>query len=122
MRITNHLCNCVEPPKELLEYLSEKYSVDVIGSYQIEGQDSDSWTEYEIERNTISYLSHLKHTLLKICHRAHKHQNICPKCHSDQFGFQKIQRGDPTLSDDVFELWICRNCNYQPYTQISGLI
>ncbi len=46
----------------------------------------------------------------------------CPKCNSNQFGFHKIKRGDPTLTDDTFELWICRNCNYQSFSNISGLV
>jgi len=51
-----------------------------------------------------------------------KDKNCCPECRSFQFGFQKIKRQDPTLTDDVFELWICRNCNYQPFSNIRGLI
>ena len=46
----------------------------------------------------------------------------CPKCQSQQFGFHKIVRGDPTLTDDEFELWICRNCAYQPFTDIRGMV
>ncbi len=48
--------------------------------------------------------------------------NGCPKCNSQQYGYQFIKRGDPTLTDDTFELWICRNCNYQPFTDVPGLI
>lgn len=49
-------------------------------------------------------------------------KNGCPECGSDQYKFQSIKRGDPTLTDDTFELWICRNCNYQPFTNIRGLV
>ncbi len=49
-------------------------------------------------------------------------KNGCPKCGSHQYGYQSIKREDPTLTDDTFELWICRNCNYQPFTDIPGLI
>ena len=46
----------------------------------------------------------------------------CPECDSAKYGFQKIKRGDPVLTDDTFHLWICRNCNYQPFTCIPGLV
>lgn len=49
-------------------------------------------------------------------------KNGCPKCSSDQYGYHTIKRGDPTLTDDMFDLWICRNCNYQPFTNIRGLV
>ena len=49
-------------------------------------------------------------------------RNGCPECQSNEYGFHRIKRGDPTLTDDVFELMICRNCNYQPFTNIRGLI
>ncbi len=49
-------------------------------------------------------------------------QNDCPECGSTQYGYHAIKRGDPTLTDDTFELWICRNCNFQPFSNIRGLI
>ncbi len=49
-------------------------------------------------------------------------KNGCPECTSVQYGFHTIQRGDPTLTDDTFEMWICRNCNFQPFTNIRGLV
>ena len=51
-----------------------------------------------------------------------KDKNKCPQCNSFTFGLQTIKRGDPTLTDDYFTLWICRNCNYQPYSNIRGLV
>lgn len=51
-----------------------------------------------------------------------KDKNKCPECNSFKFGYHKIKRGDPTLTDDVFELWICINCNYQPFDNVRGLI
>lgn len=44
----------------------------------------------------------------------------CPECGSDQYGYQSIRRRDPTLSGETFHLWICGNCNYQPFTNIRG--
>ena len=49
-------------------------------------------------------------------------KNGCPECGSAQYGHHTIKRQDPTLVDDTFHLWICRNCNYQPFTTIRGLI
>ncbi len=49
-------------------------------------------------------------------------KNKCPECGSFKFGYHKIRRGDPTLTDDVFDLWICINCNYQPFDNVRGLI
>lgn len=49
-------------------------------------------------------------------------KNGCPKCTSHHYGYHTIQRQDQGLVDDQFSLWICRNCNYQPFTNISGLI
>ncbi len=49
-------------------------------------------------------------------------KNGCPECGSHQYGFHTIKREDPTLTDDTFDLWICKNCNYQPFTNIRGLI
>ena len=49
-------------------------------------------------------------------------QNECPDCGSSQYGYHTIKRQDPELVDDTFHLWICKNCNYQPFTNIRGLI
>ena len=48
--------------------------------------------------------------------------NGCPQCGSEQYKYQRMQRQDPVLTDDTFELWICRNCNHQPFTNIAGLV
>jgi hypothetical protein len=49
-------------------------------------------------------------------------QNGCPECESKDFGYHTIKREDPCLTDDTFHLWICRNCNFQPFTNVRGLI
>lgn len=49
-------------------------------------------------------------------------ENGCPKCTSSQYGFQTVQRQDPELMDDTFEIWLCRNCGWQPFTDIRGLV
>ena len=46
----------------------------------------------------------------------------CLKSGQMYFDYHEIKRQDPTLTDDTFNLWICRNCNFQPFTSISGLI
>jgi len=47
----------------------------------------------------------------------------CPKCGSKEFGYHTIKRQDPTLTDDEFTLWICKNCAYQPTeNHIPGLV
>lgn len=49
-------------------------------------------------------------------------KNGCPKCTSTKYGFCTVQREDPVLTLETFELWLCRNCNYQPFTNIRGLV
>lgn len=61
---------------------------------------------------------------VKIVNNTDVHINLkyCPQCQSEKFGQQSIKRNDPTLSDDVFNLRLCRDCNYQPNTDIPGLV
>lgn len=55
-------------------------------------------------------------------HLKRKDRNECPQCRSYHFDFHTIIRQDPTLTDDSFSLWVCRNCNYQPFDNVRGLI
>lgn len=61
---------------------------------------------------------------VKMINNTDVHLNLknCPECQSNQYGQQSIKRGDPTLTDDTFNLRICRNCAYQPDTNIAGLV
>ena len=51
-----------------------------------------------------------------------KDSKECPKCQSQQFGFHKYVRQDPSFIPEEFELYICRNCAYQPFTDIRGMV
>ena len=47
---------------------------------------------------------------------------VCVNCGSDDYGFKTIKRSDPCLTADTFKLWICRNCAFQPFSDIRGLV
>ena len=106
------------PPGHLFRYLCDKYSVDVVGSYYVEGWPMKAkWINYEMTPsvNESQSVLHIKSVLHKIMHRRHKYKGLCPNCHSDKFGFHKVKNTNPKLSDDVVEQWVCKNCDYRPF-------
>lgn len=45
----------------------------------------------------------------------------CPKCLSLNYGHQTVFDNEE-LDADSYKVWMCRNCNFQPHTNIRGLI
>ena len=97
---------------------------DAFGYVNLNDDDMAEWGYIDIidiEKNGAKLISSQAMSFKEVLDIV-RPKNGCPECGSDQYKFQSIKRGDPTLTDDTFELWICRNCNYQPFTNIRGLV
>jgi hypothetical protein len=97
---------------------------EAFGYANLNNDDAAEWGYFNVQdiKGNGAELTETTMKLFKEIMPLVRPKNGCPKCTSAQYGYQTIQRQDPTLVDDTFHLWICRNCNFQPFTSIRGLI